>query len=458
MTGRTPSLRLRLFVLIVTPLLAAAVLLGIWRYTVAQATAEELFDRGLLSAALAISRDVTMSEGDALSPRTRRLISEAGGGEVFYHVTGPDGVYVTGYAYPPVGAFDGAPDAMEYRIGNYRNEPVRLLRMSEITTLGNLTGTSVVTVWQRVSDRNAFAAALARRSILLIAGLLVTVAVGVWFGVQLGLRPLRNLQEAIEMRTPDDLGRIRRPVPVEVKGIVSTLNRLLGQVEESILSHQAFISDAAHQLRNPASAILSLAESLPGVTDPEERRRREADLIRAAQKSAHLGEQLLSLERLRHGYILPEVEFDPSTLAETVCAELAPQVLGRDIDFSFTSEIGPAAARGDRVMLSEALGNIIDNALRHGGDGLTQIAVEVGKTDDVVEITVSDDGKGLPPDKATLAFSRFGQLHPGEGSGLGLAIVEEVLRLHGGSVRIEPAEKGARVCMRFPLHASSADA
>ncbi|CAN0588919.1 unnamed protein product, partial [Ectocarpus sp. 12 AP-2014] len=182
------------------------------------------------------------------------------------------------------------------RLATYRGEGVRVLRMAETTTIGTMTGLTVVTVWQRLADRDAFAASLAWRAFALIGGLMATLALVVWFGVQWGLRPLNDLQEAIEQRTPDDLGLIRRPVPKEVTGIVSTLNRLFQQLDHSIQSHQAFISDAAHQLRNPASALLSLAETLPGVTDPKERRRRERALIGAARKSARLAEQLLSME------------------------------------------------------------------------------------------------------------------------------------------------------------------
>ena len=68
------SLRLRLFLVILPPLLVVSVLLGLWRYEVAQQTSEDLFDRSLLAAALAISRDITISDGDALSPSTRNFI------------------------------------------------------------------------------------------------------------------------------------------------------------------------------------------------------------------------------------------------------------------------------------------------------------------------------------------------------------------------------------------------
>ena len=85
--------------------------------------------------------------------------------------------------------------------------------------------------------------------------LLATLAIVVWFGVARGLRPLLDLQGAIDLRSPDDLSEIKRPVPVEVQGVVKTLNRLFGQVENSINAYQVFISEAAHQLRNPAAAV-----------------------------------------------------------------------------------------------------------------------------------------------------------------------------------------------------------
>src|SRR6056300_1446084 len=134
MTPSAMSLRLRLFLVILSPLLIVSILLGVWRFEVAQNTSEELFDRSLLAAALAMSRYVAISEGDALSPRTRTLISNAGGGEVFYHVTGPAGIYVTGYAYPPIPPSAQTTEVPHYFISKYRDEDVRVLRMVEATT------------------------------------------------------------------------------------------------------------------------------------------------------------------------------------------------------------------------------------------------------------------------------------------------------------------------------------
>lgn len=446
------SLRSRLFLVILMPLLLVSVLLGVWRYSVAQRTSEQLFDRSLLAAALAISRDVTISEGDALSPSSRTLISDAGGGEIFYHVTGPAGIYVTGYAYPPSSGGRISDDGPHFFVAEYRGERVRVMRMAESTTIDNLTGKTVVTVWQRASDRQKFATELALRAAILIVVLMAALAVVVWFGVAIGLRPLLGLQDAIARRSPDDLSLIQRPVPAEVSGIVATLNRLLGQVEDSIEAHKAFISDAAHQLRNPASALLSLAETLPTVHDPAERQQRERELIVAARNAALLTEQLLRAERLRHGGPHSVERIDLNAMAERVCADQAPAVLARDIDFTFEPHSEPVWVLGDAVLLGEALANLIDNALKHGGPRLTEIVVSTRCCGTFAELRVYDDGRGIPPDKVDVAFRRFGQLGTNQGSGLGLAIADEIARQHEGDLKVLEVAQGACIRLRLPRH------
>lgn len=452
---RAMSLRGRLVLVILPPLLLVAILLGWWRYEVAQQTSEELFDRSLLSAALAISRDVAISEGDALSPSTRTVISDAGGGELFYHVTGPGGIYVTGYAYPPRPDTPVDPKLPSYYFKDYRGEDVRVVRLTERRTIGTLTGDTVVTVWQRVSDRRAFAQALALRAVALIGVLMAALALIIWFGVQIGLRPLNDLQEAIQQRSPDDLGPIRRAVPKEVSGIVSTLNRLLGQVQSSIEAHQAFISDAAHQLRNPASAVLTLAETLPQVHDPAERAHCEEQLIEAARTSARLSEQLLSLERLRYDQNTVMTPFDLSKLVEDVCRTFAAKALSRDLDFTLTQSAGPLTITGNSILIGEALMNLLENALTHGGGEMTAIKVQTTTDGDTVAITVEDDGVGIPPDKVSTAFRRFSQLQHGDGTGLGLAIAEQVMVRHAGRVDFVPSEKGTTFCLWFPRQSTA---
>ena len=450
MNRKTMSLRLRLLLLILLPLLIASGLLGIWRFQIAQTTAEELFDRSLLAVALAIYRDVAISEGDAISPQTRALISDAGGGEVFYHVTGPGGIYVTGYAYSPTPSVRVA-NIPQYSLASYRGESVRVLRMSETTSLDATTGEVFVTVWQRVSDRNALARAIAWQATALMAALMTTLAFVLWFGVQFGLRPLKDLQDAIHRRSADDLSPIQRPVPEEISGIVQTLNRLLEQVDHSIQAHQSFISDAAHQLRNPAAALLSLAESLPDVKTKTERKERAKALIDAARKSARLVEQLLSLERLRYDGVKAKHPADLAELARSVFVEFGAKVLALNLEMEYEAADEPLPIMCDVVLVSEAISNLADNALRHGGPRLTRIGVRSWRENDRAFLAVEDDGRGIRPEEVAKAFQRFGQLEAGDGSGLGLSIADEVVRSHCGQIWIDPNTQGTRIVFWLPI-------
>lgn len=452
--GYRASLRLRLLLTILGPLVVMAIGLGLWRVTVAQRTAQELFDRSLLSAALAISRDVAVSEGDALSASTRDLIRDAAGGEVFYHATGPGGIYVTGYAYPPFtrGELREKPGQPTYFTAIYRGEPVQVLRLTERVTIGTLTGDMSVTVWQRLSDRNAFARQLAWRAVALMGALLAALALLVWFGVKLGLSPLADLQNAIAARSPDDLRSIKRAVPVETQAIVDTLNRLFGQVDASLKAQHDFISDAAHQLRNPTAAVRSMAESLREARTEAERRQRTAELVSAAGTTSRLIEQLLSLERLQQDRAKSVGElFDLNDVVQGVCAEFGPAILRAGLTFEFDAAPDRLPMCGERFFVSEAVKNLIDNAQEHGGPDLTRIRVRTRREGQYARVTVFDDGKTLSPGDAERAFRRFGQLEPSHGSGLGLAIVGSVAQRHGGKVEIDDVGQGASLSLSLPL-------
>nr|WP_254442573.1 sensor histidine kinase [Ruegeria arenilitoris] len=436
-----------------TPLILIAVLLGVWRFAVAQRTAQELFDDSLLSAGLAISRDVAISGGDALLPSTRNMIRQASGGEIFYHVTGPGGIYVTGYAYPPSSSASGQQDPYKPHFfeAEYRNEPVRVLRMTERVALENLVGDATVTAWQLTSDRNAFANQLSIRAAVLMGILLVTLAIVVWFGVAHGLRPLLDLQDAIDLRSPDDLSEIRRPVPAEVQGVVKTLNRLFRQTEQSIIAHQRFISEAAHQLRNPAAAVQSMAEALQDAKTDQDKEKRISELVTAAKNSATVAEQLLSLERLRYPTRQDQIdEFDFRKVAEEAAAEMGVQILARGIEFEVAMPDTKVIVSGDRIFLSEAIKNLLDNSLKHGGEKLSKISVSVRQDEKAVMLTVKDDGKGLSPDQSKTVFDRFSQLEHSEGSGLGLSIALAVAQRHRGQITIDNVPQGASLTLMLP--------
>ena len=457
---KTLSLRARLLTLIIAPLFLVACALGYWRYASALDTAEELFDRSLLSAAVAVSRDVALSGGDALSVTTRDQLRAAAGGEIYYHVAGPDLAYVTGYAYPPrpprASGAAGSKDPVYYA-ARHRGETVRALRIAYQNPASPLRGDSNVTVWQRGAERTDFAEGLATEAALALAILVSAVAAIVWFGVDRGLKPLEDLQDAISARSGSDLSGIARPVPHEVQGVVATLNALFGQVRDALQAREAFSADAAHQLRNPAAAILTLAEAAERAPEGEDRNRRLADLSSAARRLARLTNQLLAIERLDQGAAPASLRrMDLTAAARRAAETMAARVIAAGFEIEFH---GDAACHinGDEVLIGEALANLVDNALVHGPPDLTRIEISVAERPGEAVLSVADDGRGLAPADQAAAFARFRQLGEAKGSGLGLAIVGSIARFHGAAAKIEEARNGACVSLTFPLAGADAD-
>ncbi|MFQ6549320.1 sensor histidine kinase N-terminal domain-containing protein [Aestuariibius sp. 2305UL40-4] len=447
---RTPSLRVRLLAVILAPLIVISALVGIWRFVDASRTAERLFDRTLLAASFAIAKDVVTTEGEMLSQTTWDTLNDAAGGQIYYHVNGPDGSFVIGYATPPVppAEIDAQDPGPIFYNSQHLGEDVRVVRLREETDMGWVSGLSTVTTWQRIEARRAFAWDLARRTVVVITILIGSVAFVVWFGVRYGLRPLADLQSAIAMRSPDDLREIARPVPNEVEGIVRTLNSLFSQVERQISSKDAFISDAAHQLRNPVAGVLSLAEAARDAKSEASRRQRIALLVTAARHTSRLTQQLLSYERARYQELGSD---DPRIDLAEICRDVAGRNRG-SLQPRISLHVmvdGEAWVRGDAAMMGEAIQNLIDNAVTHGKT-TTKVTLEVSRNGHQVRLTLSDDGEGLAANDFDKAVERFSQLGDGPGSGLGLSIVKAVCDRHEGVLTLEEVPRGTRISMTFP--------
>ena len=452
---KTPqSLRSRLILIILLPLLVVSLVAGIWQFRTTTTRAESIFDRGLLSAALAISRDVAISGGDALSPETRSLVNDTSGGELFYHVFAPDGVFVTGYSTPPVPPDPGTAQSAQslYYDAVYQRENVRVLRFQDVTTVDGVSGTFNVTVWQSADVRRNFVREVVSRSFAVIAFLVACVALIVWFGVRLGLTPLLELEHAIARRSSTDLEPIRRSVPLETKGLVQTLNRLFDQVSRRISSKDAFISNAAHQLRNPIAGVLALAEAVQSAPNEEAAKRRSSELLQAARETSQLANQLLSFERARGADVTSTGErLDICALGADVIESISHRAKDREVELSFARPDAPVMVFGDRVMLREAVLNLLTNALLHGGKQLRHITLTMEANPENAVITVQDDGAGIPVHKHDQAKSRFGQAGNTGGSGLGLPIANKVAENHGGSLEVGTPRKGTLVRITLPV-------
>lgn len=449
------SLRLRLFAIILLPLLIIATAVGIWRIDEARKTAEDLYDRNLVFTAVAVARDMALLDGDAISPETQVLLSDAAGGPVRYHVYAPDGVFVTGYAMPPIprSPVRRTDRPFAHFDGLYKARDVRVLRFWDESQISGLSGIFTITVWQDHAIRQKFVRDLALRALTVIAALILTVAFVVWFGVNLGLRPLLDLEEAISRRTPQDLTPIRRKVPRETRGIVRGLNRLIGQLRETIDAQNDFISDAAHQLRNPIAGIRALGESILTAGSLEVAKSRARDLVGAAHQASDLANRLLTLERIRlENFQGNNNVVDLNDLVGGVVADFQPRAALRKVALTLKSTDVPLRVLGDEVMLREALTNLLDNALVHGGETMTTLTLFLAQKGGNAVVRVFDDGVGLDPADVPKAMARFGQVTTGEGSGLGLPIAEAVAKRHGGDLAIFAGKQGFSIQMTVPIY------
>ncbi|WP_424965998.1 ATP-binding protein [Dinoroseobacter sp. S375] len=453
------SLKLRLLIRIVLPLFAVALALGGWRTWYVFETAKEIFDRNLTAVSLAVARDLASSGVELLSQETLLLLTDASGGKIFYHVHGPDGAYVAGFGYPPRSAvtpLSGA-TAPELFDSTHLGRPVRAVALGQLVNSAGLEGIATITVWQEQAVRQQFAIRQAVSSAVIIVLLVGAVIAFVWFGVSSGLAPLNQLRSAVGRRNPQELRPNAQAVPEEVQPLVGTLNDLFQEVQNSIDARDRFISNAAHQLRNPIAAVQALAESALNAKTTDKMTRRVAKTLTEARHTSQLAEQLLMLERLRHS---PESfkrePFDAADSLLYVAQRFSDRALDRNVEFGFDQDDQPAPLVGDPELFGEAIENLLDNALAHAGPGLRGIALILGSAEGEARITVRDDGRGIPEADREIIFERFTQLDFGRGSGLGLAIAREILRAHGGEIRAtgELSDTGAGFAITLPLRNS----
>ncbi len=309
----------------------------------------------------------------------------------------------------------------------------------------------------RVAVRVGVSAAAAlhaqrRLTSMLGAGIpLVLLALGAGLWVVLG-RALWPLEDAA--RQLDSIGMDRlsarlapRDPHDEVGRLVGGLNRMLERLESAVSQLQRFTADAAHELRTPLTVLrtgLEVALSRPRSADSY--RAALAEALAGTERMARVAEDLLTLARL---------DAQDAPLAATV-VELDEMLQELGDAFGAGEDGRPrvrvAVSAGIRVRgnagdLYRLFANLIDNGLRHSY-GREPVAVGARQTGDSIEVTVTDDGPGIPAPERGRVFDRFYR-GSGEraapGTGLGLSIVQEIARTHGGHVQLDNRDGGGCV-------------
>lgn len=295
----------------------------------------------------------------------------------------------------------------------------------------------------------------------LIAALQIFVlfALVAWLVIGRSLRPVTALRRTLLARQPLDLTPLPvTPIPTELQPLVEAFNGQLARVDEALQHERRFIADAAHELRTPLAVLIAHADLALRATTIDEKNTALQRLSAGVQRSARLSEQLLDLARLDTATDSPErVPVDLSELVVLLVRDF--ETLARERRQRITLNAEPAIVMGDIDQLGILLRNLLDNAVRHAGEGgLVAVSCRQATRDEgpVIEFQVADNGPGVPePDRGRI-FDRFYRVPShrgnGNGSGIGLSLVARAARSH--AARIEVGDgldgRGLSVTVIFP--------
>ncbi|MEY2685392.1 MAG: Sensor protein QseC [Pseudomonadota bacterium] len=445
---RVTSLRRRLLVWILGPLTA---LIGVnaWvAYGNAVQAANEAYDRSLYLAARTLAEETTWSQGKVQVDLLRAagyLFANHTGSRLFYQIRDEQGTWLAGATdLPSIHRQD--PQQVKFFAlvrfddGQYQQQAVRLAELTHVLdthTPANSPPPPLlkITVAETMETRQQLIQHILWDTLTSQGLLLLASAALVWWGVERGMRPLERFRQGLASKADDDHTPIELPgLPRELRPLIDTLNSYLDRLGRLIEIRKRFLENAAHQLRTPLTALKTQLALAQRNTNPDQ----AIALLAAAQQTTngavHLTEQLLAMTRVEHARELHSHEtLDLVALAESATQEHLVRAHQRGDDLGFEALCPHSPVTGVALLLHEALTNLIDNAMHHGGPGV-RITVRVGPG----WVEVEDNGPGIPPEHQAHVFERFyraaGQGR--SGSGLGLAIVKEIASQHGAKVAI----------------------
>ncbi|MRX07998.1 two-component system sensor histidine kinase CreC [Pseudoduganella sp. FT25W] len=290
---------------------------------------------------------------------------------------------------------------------------------------------------------------LQRGTLLLVLSLLIGLAVAWWLA-----RALRQLMhyvsevEAGRKAVPPSLGN--NEIGTLARALHAMRTRLEGKEYAEQLMHTL-----AHELKSPIAAIQGSAELLSEDMPRAEFRHFLDNILSQNARQKQLIDKLLALVRVEQQQGLEAAEpVALDALLRQVAADAASQLRARALNVRLELPDTPLSVRGDALLLRQALGNLLDNAIGFAPAG-SQIVLALAAEMAQAVVSVGDSGPGIPAYALDKVFDRFYSLpRPGgsKSTGLGLPFVREVAALHGGTVSVANAgEGGCRAVLRLPL-------
>lgn len=364
-------------------------------------------------------------------------------------VLAPDGRRRAGFAPDRV---EAPIQPTEFRVGNLAEEGSWAIHETGyiLRPVGGdwlLTGRNLDVI---EAERRAIESALALAITLSLA---LGVAAGLVLARYVGAR-LDRIAGVIDSAGEGDLSRRVGMVAGGADAfdrLAQRLNAMLGKVERLMDELRVVTDSVAHDLRSPLARLRTRAEQAVTAADPHARDAALGGLLAETDLVLRMLTTVIEISRSEAVSRDRFTRIEPAALVEEIADLYDPVAEEAGIAFTVAIEARPPALPLHRELLSQAVANLLDNALKHGAVG-GEITLRLSRIADGIAIAVEDRGPGIAPGDHEQALKRFGRLDSARstpGAGLGLALIDAVSRLHGG--RLELADNGPGLVARIVL-------
>ncbi|MFA5902020.1 MAG: HAMP domain-containing sensor histidine kinase [Hyphomicrobium sp.] len=341
----------------------------------------------------------------------------------------------------PLPAETHVDDALHtYTVPGPDGKPLHLVqrRIALPARLGAKTAGVAVAIDRAALDAAVRSFASALIPLLLVLGVLITAAA--WAQVSIGLRPLAAMRRKLAEIASGQSPRLGGGFPDEVLPLAHEIDSLLEARERQVEKARTRAADLAHGLKTPLQLLSDDAQRLKA--------QGETDLADDIEHIANAMRQHVERElaRARTGATGGAGAANIEAVAQRVVRVIERTPDGQRLAWQVDVP-GGLLARIDPEDLTEALGNLVENASRHAR---SSVVIRGRPHDGAVVVSVIDDGAGIPPARAQEALRRGGRLDTSGSAGLGLAIVGDIAEAWGATLSIESPEHGCHVSLRIP--------
>jgi len=292
----------------------------------------------------------------------------------------------------------------------------------------------------------------------------VTIMLAMWLVFTVASRALSPLSSMVRRAEKITAERLSERLPVhdasdDLGHAARVFNGLLQRLEDSFTQLKRFTSDASHELRTPLASMRSIGEvSLQNIHSNDEYREVIASMLEEVRRLTHLVDSLLAISRADSGQISLQLSYFS-------CTDLIQEVIGvvgilaedkrQTIIVTGNAEI---AIQADRGILRQAILNLVDNAIKYSPMD-SEILIDVQQiSEQTAEISIADQGQGIPEDEQARIFDRFYRIDQGRsrergGTGLGLSIAKWAVEAHSGTIGVRQGQAcGSCFYVRLPLN------